>query len=107
MPSTNKSIKEITIPDKLYFKIGEVSDLLGLKAYVLRYWETEFPELAPVKSRTNQRLYKRKDVEVLVKIRHLLYEEKFTINGARKRIKSELKAKEDIPQMDLGLAAKD
>lgn len=103
MPSTTNKSKTFSIPDKLYFKIGEVSDLLGLKAYVLRYWQTEFPELAPIKSRTNQRLYKRRDVEILVKIRKLLYEENFTINGARKKLKAELKSKEEIPQLALGL----
>lgn len=76
------------IPDKLYFKISEVSKLVGVKPYVLRYWETEFNEISPVKSRTNQRLYKRRDVELLLKIKELLYKEKFTINGARKRLKS-------------------
>jgi DNA-binding transcriptional MerR regulator len=103
MPSTTNKSKNFSIPDKLYFKIGEVSDLLGLKAYVLRYWQTEFPELAPIKSRTNQRLYKRRDVEILVKIRKLLYEENFTINGARKKLKAELKSKEEAPQLSLGL----
>lgn len=75
------------IPDKLYFKIGEVSDLIGVEPYVLRYWETEFKEISPVKSRTNQRLYKRRDVETILKIKELLYKERFTINGARKRLK--------------------
>ncbi len=75
------------IPDKLYFKIGEVAKLAGVKPYVLRYWETEFPEIAPGKSRTNQRLYKRKELERVLKIRHLLYYERYTINGARKRLK--------------------
>jgi DNA-binding transcriptional MerR regulator len=78
---------ETAIPDKLYFKIGEVADLVGVKPYVLRYWETEFPEIAPGKSKTNQRLYKRKEVERILDIRRLLYHEKFTINGARKKLK--------------------
>jgi len=78
---------EIVIPDKLYFKIGEVAELVGVKPYVLRYWETEFPEIAPGKSKTNQRLYKRKEVERILDVRRLLYHEKFTINGARKRLK--------------------
>lgn len=101
-------MKTTVIPDKLYFKIGEVGELTGLKPYVLRYWETEFPEIAPVKSRTNQRLYRKKDVELVIKIRTLLYEERFTINGARKRLKLELKAarKEDVPQLDLNLSSK-
>ena len=71
------------IPDKLYFKIGEVSELLGVEPYVLRYWETEFPVLSPKKSGTGHRLYRRKDVELLLRIKHLLYEKRFTIEGAR------------------------
>ena len=71
------------IPDKLYFKIGEVSGLLGVEPYVLRYWETEFSALAPKKSGTGHRLYRRKDVELLLRIKHLLYDKKFTIEGAR------------------------
>src|SRR5215470_11772496 len=71
------------IPDKLYFKIGEVAELLGVEPYVLRYWETEFTVLSPKKSGTGHRLYRRKDVELLLRIKHLLYEKKFTIEGAR------------------------
>jgi hypothetical protein len=71
------------IPDKLYFKIGEVSELLGVEPYVLRYWETEFPILSPKKSGTGHRLYRRKDVELLLRIKHLLYEKRFTIEGAQ------------------------
>lgn len=80
------------IPDKLYFKIGEVSELLGVEPYVLRYWETEFPVLSPKKSGTGHRLYRRKDVELLLRIKHLLYERKFTIEGARLALTSEAKA---------------
>src|SRR4249920_1289392 len=80
------------IPDKLYFKIGEVSELLGVETYVLRYWETEFPSLAPKKSGTGHRLYRRKDVELLLKIKHLLYEKRFTIDGARQYLQAEAKA---------------
>jgi len=76
------------IPDKLYFKIGEVAKIIGVKPYVLRYWETEFPDIAPGKSKTNQRLYKRKEVEKILQIKDLLYREKYTIEGARKRLKS-------------------
>jgi DNA-binding transcriptional MerR regulator len=75
------------IPNKLYFRIGEVSDLVGVKPYVLRYWESEFPDIKPSKSKSGQRLYKRRDVELLLRIKELLYEERFTINGARKRLK--------------------
>jgi DNA-binding transcriptional MerR regulator len=80
------------IPDKLYFRIGEVAGLLGVETYVLRYWETEFPTLAPKKSGTGHRLYRRKDVELLLKIKHLLYERRFTIEGARQALQNELKA---------------
>ncbi len=71
------------IPNKLYFKIGEVSSLLAVEPYVLRFWETEFPKLAPKKTDKGQRMYRRKDVELLLQIKHLLYEKKFTIEGAR------------------------
>jgi len=79
------------IPDKLYFKIGEVIDLLGVEPYVLRYWETEFAVLSPKKSGTGHRLYRRKDVELLLRIKHLLYEKKFTIEGARQTLQAESK----------------
>ena len=80
------------IPDKLYFKIGEVSELLGVEAYVLRYWETEFPVLSPKKSGTGHRLYRRKDVELLLRIKHLLYDKRFTIEGARQSLHAEARA---------------
>lgn len=76
------------IPDKLYFRIGDVSKLAGVKPYVLRYWETEFPAISPKKSGTGQRLYRRKDVELILEIKHLLYEKRFTIEGARKAIQA-------------------
>lgn len=72
------------IPDKLYFRIGEVSRIVGVKPYVLRFWETEFAVLSPKKSGTGHRLYRRKDVELLLDIRELLHERRFTIEGARK-----------------------
>jgi DNA-binding transcriptional MerR regulator len=75
------------IPDKLYFKIGEVSEILGVEPYVLRYWESEFPQLSPKKSGTGHRLYRRKDVELLLRIKHLLYEKRFTIEGARQTLR--------------------
>ena len=77
----------IDIPDKAYFKIGEVARLVGVKAYVLRYWETEFDRLRPGKSKTGQRAYSRGDVALLAEIKHLLYERRFTIEGARKRLR--------------------
>ena len=77
------------IPDKLYFRIGEVSEILGVEPYVLRYWESEFSQLAPKKSGTGHRLYRRKDVELLLRIKRLLYEERFTIEGARQTLQKE------------------
>jgi len=75
------------LPDKLYFKIGEVAKLVGVKPYVLRYWETEFSVLRPGKTRASHRLYRRKDVEVLLEIRRLLYTERYTIEGAKRRLR--------------------
>ena len=80
------------IPDKLYFRIGEVSKLTGVKQYVLRFWESEFSGLGPKKSGTGHRLYRRKDVELVLEIKHLLYEKRFTIEGARKWLESRAKA---------------
>jgi DNA-binding transcriptional MerR regulator len=78
------------IPDKLYFRIGEVSKLTGVKPYVLRFWENEFPGLGPKKSGTGHRLYRRKEVELVLEIRHLLYEKRYTIEGAEFLDASEL-----------------
>lgn len=77
------------IPDKLYFKIGEVADIVGVKPYVLRYWETEFSLLKPGKTRAKHRLYRRRDVETVVEIKRLLHQERFTIEGAKKRLKTQ------------------
>jgi len=77
------------IPDKLYFRIGEVAALVGVEPYTLRFWETEFSGLSPKKSGTGHRLYRRKDVELLLKIKHLLYEKRFTIEGARLHLQDE------------------
>ena len=79
------------IPEKLFFRIGEVCDLIKVQPHVLRYWETEFPMLAPQKNRAGQRVYRRKDVEMVLRIRDLLYEEKFTIAGAKKRLLDEMR----------------
>jgi DNA-binding transcriptional MerR regulator len=83
---------EVVIPEKLYFRIGEVARLCRLHAYVLRFWETEFPQLKPIKSSTGQRMYRRKDVENVLRIKKLLYEEGFTIAGARQHLRSEIKS---------------
>jgi DNA-binding transcriptional MerR regulator len=86
-----KSHTEVIIPDKLYFRIGDVSELLQLPAYVLRFWETEFPQLKPTKSSTGQRMYRRREVEFAVRIKTLLYDKGFTIAGAREQLKLEAK----------------
>lgn len=74
------------IPDKLYFKIGEVAEIAGVEAYVLRFWESEFPALSPRKAESGHRVYRRKDVETVIRIKELLYEKGYTIAGARKRL---------------------
>ena len=95
--STGKqSADEILIPDKLYFRIGEVASLCHLPAYVLRFWESEFPQLRPVKSSTGQRMYRKRDVESVMRIKQLLYEQGFTISGARQQMRAEVKS--DKPQ---------
>ena len=83
------------IPDKLYFRIGEVAKLCEVPAYVLRFWESEFPQLKPNKGGTGQRLYRRKDVEMALRVKTLLYDEGYTIAGARQAFKSELRAGKD------------
>ena len=93
-----------TIPNKLYFKIGEVSTITGVEPYVLRYWESEFKAIKPSRTQSKQRIYRRKDVELILEIKKILYEEKFTIAGARKRlqtVKSESKK-----QLNFDFAAK-
>ncbi|HVN86741.1 MAG TPA: MerR family transcriptional regulator [Candidatus Binatia bacterium] len=77
------------IPDKLYFKIGEVADIVGVKPYVLRYWETEFSILKPGKTRSKHRLYRRRDIETVLEIKRLLHQERFTIEGAKKRLRTQ------------------
>lgn len=89
----------VLIPEKIYFKIGEVCDLVGVQAHVLRYWETEFPQLSPQKNRSGQRSYRRKDVEISLRIKELLYDEMFTIAGARKKLQTELKP--DAPKLKI------
>jgi DNA-binding transcriptional MerR regulator len=87
------SASDPVIPDKLYFRIGEVARLCRLPAYVLRFWETEFPSMKPVKSSTGQRMYRQRDVENVLRIKRLLYEEGFTIAGARQQLRDEAKPK--------------
>jgi DNA-binding transcriptional MerR regulator len=95
------------LPDKLYFKIGEVAKIVGVKPYVLRYWETEFSVIRPGKTRSQHRLYRRRDVEALLEIKRLLHNERYTIEGAKRRLKSLAKATapaaEARPQLSLPL----
>jgi DNA-binding transcriptional MerR regulator len=81
----------VAIPEKLFFKIGEVCDLAGVQAHVLRYWESEFPMLAPQKNRAGQRVYRKRDVEMALRIKELLYDDMYTIAGAKKRLTNELR----------------
>jgi DNA-binding transcriptional MerR regulator len=81
----------VYIPEKLFFKIGEVCDITGVQAHVLRYWESEFPMLAPQKNRAGQRTYRKRDVEMVLRIKELLYEDQYTIAGAKKKLVSEIR----------------
>jgi DNA-binding transcriptional MerR regulator len=81
----------VAIPEKIFFKIGEVCDLVGVQAHVLRYWETEFPMLSPQKNRSGQRSYRRRDVEIALRIKELLYDDLYTIAGAKKKLQTELR----------------
>ncbi len=99
MSEHRSSIPE-TIPDKLYFKIGEVSEIAGVPTHVLRFWETEFPKVSPRRTATGQRMYTRKDVELILQIKTLLYERKFTIRGARQHLRAgEGRAEAEVRQL--------
>src|SRR5215510_169210 len=82
----------VAIPEKLFFKIGEVCELAGVQAHVLRYWESEFPTLAPQKNRAGQRVYRKRDVEMALRIKELLYDDQYTIAGAKKRLANDMRA---------------
>ena len=86
------------IPNKLFFKIGEVCEITDTQPYVLRYWESEFPALAPAKNSSGQRIYRRRDIETVLRIKQLLYEEGFTIAGAKKRLEQEMAGRADTPR---------
>ena len=88
---------ERKIPNKLFFKIGEVCEITDTQPYVLRYWESEFPALAPAKNSSGQRIYRRKDIETVLRIKQLLYEEGFTIAGAKKRLEMEMAGRAPTP----------
>jgi DNA-binding transcriptional MerR regulator len=98
-PAKSDKATDVLIPEKLYFRIGEVAGLCRLPAYVLRFWETEFPQLKPVKSSTGQRMYRRKDVESILRIKQLLYEEGFTIPGARQHLRADVKNDKKQPPL--------
>lgn len=85
------------IPNKLFFKIGEVCEITDTQPYVLRYWESEFPALAPAKNSSGQRIYRRRDIETVLRIKQLLYEEGFTIAGAKKRLETEMAGRSETP----------
>ncbi len=85
------------IPNKLFFKIGEVCEITDTQPYVLRYWESEFPALAPAKNSSGQRIYRRRDIETVLRIKQLLYEEGFTIAGAKKRLEAEMSGRTTTP----------
>jgi DNA-binding transcriptional MerR regulator len=97
---------DVVIPDKLYFRIGEVARLCGVEAYVLRFWETEFPQLRPNKSGTGQRLYRKRDVELAMRVRRLLHDEGYTIAGARQVLAQET-SRSKAPQLPLPQGAND
>lgn len=88
------------IPDKLYFRIGEVAEIVGVKPHVLRYWEEEFPTLRPAKSRAQQRLYQRREIELLLRLKELLYDRGYTISGARKLLRSHGCLPQDDAEID-------
>jgi len=89
-------VQHTGIPEKLYYKIGEVAEITGVPPYVLRFWEGEFSKIRPKRTKAGQRLYRKVDVETVLKIKHLLYDEKFTIEGARRHL--DLKPKDDPPK---------
>src|SRR4026207_2440524 len=88
---------ERSVPNKLFFKIGEVCEITDTQPYVLRYWESEFPALAPAKNSSGQRIYRRRDIDTVLRIKQLLYDEGFTIAGAKKRLESEMAGRVDAP----------
>jgi len=89
---TLKPQPPLELPDKLYFKIGEVSHLAGIPTYVLRFWESEFKQINPRRTQSGQRQYKRSDVELILKIKYLLYDRKFTIQGAKSHLLAETRS---------------
>jgi DNA-binding transcriptional MerR regulator len=109
-PAQEEQRSFISFPDKLFYKIGEVSKIVGVEPYVLRYWETEFSFLKPRKNKSGQRVYIKKDVELLVVIRRLLYQERYTIEGVRKRLglgsNSAIKTEQEVERKEVRHPAK-
>jgi DNA-binding transcriptional MerR regulator len=89
------------LPDKLYFRIGEVGELAEIPTYVLRFWESEFKKIKPKRTSSGQRLYKKNDVELILEIKHLLYDKKYTIQGAKQHLESRTPQKKEIPSKEL------
>ena len=106
LPGKTSTKEELVIPDKLYFRISEVSKLTGLEPYVLRYWETEFKLIKPVRTKSRHRLYKRKDLDVIFEIKHLLYEEQYTIAGAKKKLDGIMKEEKTEAKSDSSVDTK-
>ncbi len=98
--ATEKKLQP-TIPEKLYYKIGEVSQITGVEPYILRYWESEFKIISPVRTNSKQRLYRKKDLELVLEVKKLLYKEKFTIAGAKKKLQEIKGLKEKQMKLDL------
>ena len=97
---SDPTVLDSKIPDKLYFRIGEVADIAGVPSYVLRFWETEFPRIKPKRTRSGQRLYRRSDVGFILTIKHLLHEKRFTIQGAKKHLRAKAAEKAAPPPPD-------
>lgn len=101
MKIEENELMSTSVPDKLYYKIGEVSEITGIEPYVLRYWESEFKIMSPSRSRSRQRLYRKRDLELIMEIKRLLYDERFTIEGAKKRLQRAGRGRNK--QLELGL----
>ena len=97
----NNTPHQKELPDKFYFKVGEVSSIVGVPAYVLRFWESEFKKISPKRTSSGQRLYRKKDVELILWIKHLLYEKKFTIEGAKQKLKTKPTEQNEKPSTDI------
>lgn len=101
-PASDRKKQKLPLPDKLFYKIGEVSQRTGVESYVLRYWETEFPILKPRKNKSGQRVYVKKDLDLILQLKKMLYQERYTIEGARKKLsEGAFKVSEPMPDSDV------